>query len=234
MQPRTRSYRSTALIAVCLGLSAMAAGDNVLPGDAPIARFVQRAPETPFADVATFGNWIGSSRTFAYIALAIALMLFILRRPWEALLVILAFAARGTNGVLKDLASSPRPTPDLVRVTEIANGLGFPSGHAMGSTLGFGAIALLAPRLIPHTLTVRVVQGACVALVATVCFGRIYTGAHWPTDVLGGVLWGSLMLYELTVIVTTLQARRAAAGAVPATTSRPAPVVARKGRRADR
>jgi membrane-associated phospholipid phosphatase len=186
------------LLLICtIALSAVAAGDGRLPGDVAIQRFVQRTPEPYFRWLADFGNWIGSSRVFAVIAAALAIALFAVRRRWEAVFLIAALAARSLNGVLKRLLDSPRPTSDLVRVTEIASSLGFPSGHAMGSTLGYGAIALIANHVIPDRRLRLGVQVACAITILIVGFGRIFVGAHWPSDVLGGYLWGALILSAL-------------------------------------
>jgi undecaprenyl-diphosphatase len=94
-----------------------------------------------------------------------------------------------------------------VRVTEHANGLGFPSGHASGSMLGFGAIAVVASRVIEDRTIRRIIQTVCAVLILIVGFGRIYVGAHWPSDVLGGYLWGFLLLVGIVTLVDALRRR---------------------------
>jgi undecaprenyl-diphosphatase len=190
-----------ALFAVTIGLSIVASGDNVLPGDVAVARFIQDAPQPPAQSVADFGNWIGSARVCGVVSLGVVALLLIARRPWDASIIVLALLARSLNGALKALIDSPRPTPDLVRVTEHARGLGFPSGHAMGSVLCYGAIALVAGHVLSDPLIKGAIQVACSALVLLVGFGRVYTGAHWPSDVAGGYLWGMALLTAVVFIV---------------------------------
>jgi undecaprenyl-diphosphatase len=182
-------------------LSVAAAVDNVLPGDRAFARFVQDAPQPPAGWLADFGNWIGSGRIGSVISAGAIVALVVARRHWDAAILLLAALARFLNGPLKELIESPRPTPDLVRVTEIRETFGFPSGHAMGSILGFGAIAIVATRFLHDRAAQRVAQIACAIVILLVGFGRIYSGAHWPTDVLGGFLWGATLLWTIDFAV---------------------------------
>jgi undecaprenyl-diphosphatase len=195
------------LLAAALVLSLAAAGDGVLPADVTVARFVQRAPQPPARWIADFGNWIGSARFSTFATLAVTVGLLYLRRPWELLVIALATTARALNGPLKDLFDSPRPTSDLVRVTEHAEGLGFPSGHSMGSMLFYGAIAVVAFRMFSSRRTRLSVLVTCLIVILLVGFGRIYVGAHWPSDVLGGYLWGALALSAIVWLVDVAHAR---------------------------
>jgi len=194
-----------ALVAITLGLSIIASGDNVLPGDVAVAKFIQDAPQPPARLIADFGNWIGSAKVCVVVALGVVAPLLIWRRPWEASLIVLATLARTLNSALKEIIDSPRPTPDLVRVTEHASGLGFPSGHAMGSMLCYGATALIATRVVSHQRARHAIQIVCAAIILMVGFGRVYTGAHWPTDVVGGYLWGTILLMVAVRIAAMLR-----------------------------
>ena len=63
----------------------------------------------------------------------------------------------------------------------------------------------LASPPLPHVRRGTVV--ACISLIALVGYGRIYVGAHWPSDVLGGWLWGAILLV-IAVGITRLAERR--------------------------
>jgi undecaprenyl-diphosphatase len=107
-------------------------------------------------------------------------------------LIAAASLARIANPILKATFESPRPTADLVRVDHISSSWGFPSGHVMGMTLLVGALVSLAWDAWPRRST----RIATLAIAGTILLasgaGRIYVGAHWPTDVLGAYLYGSL------------------------------------------
>ena len=262
--PTTVSNRTTliaVLLIATLALSRAAAGDGTLPGDARLARWIQAHP-IPFAEpLTTFTNDYAAGRPLTAAGMAVALALLAARRFDAALLIALATALRATNGVLKSWVDSPRPTPDLVAVTERAASLGFPSGHAMGATLVLGAVAWIisarplsgersAPRFPPlpwrrgrpsfppftggegpgvraragssAAIARLVVVAACLALILLTGYGRILVGAHWPSDVLGGHLWGGLLLL-LALLVTGWVAERILGAGRPRPSSVPLP-----------
>lgn len=94
-----------------------------------------------------------------------------------------------TNGWIKDLAHTTRPSPADVRQLwpETAPGFAFPSGHAQGPIMFYGALAL--------RFRSRWLWWACGVLVFLIGFSRVYGGLHWPLDVLGGWVIGAVLLY---------------------------------------
>ena len=198
-QTPTSRARLTALAAVlaliALPLTWAARGPGVFPADIVIARAVQ-APGWPWLDRLAWAmteigrSWPGET----VLATLFVLLLAARGRRREALFVALAAVAGSLNVLTKLIVASPRPTPDLVRVVEAANGYGFPSGHAFGATLFYGALAVVAPALAPRQPWTRILRVACVLMVALIGWSRIRLGAHWPSDVLGGWLWGGAVL----------------------------------------
>jgi undecaprenyl-diphosphatase len=180
---------------VCLSLAA--AGDDLIPGDVRLTRWIQETDGAAADAIAGFGNLIGTY--WAGLALTIPLLVvFGWTRHWRPFILLLAILViRALNSTVKSWVDSPRPTPDLIRVTEDAHGLGFPSGHAMGSALLFGTFALLAWTYLPPGRRRLASVLICLAIIAGVGFGRIHTGAHWPSDVLGGYVLGAALLLTL-------------------------------------
>ena len=194
------------LIAVTLLLSIAAAGPGPLPGDPAVARLLQRLPSPPGDDIARFADLIGGLAAIVGVGLGVVAVLAVRGLLAAAVLLLAVLLSRALNPLLKAVIDSPRPTPQLVRVTEEATGLGFPSGHAMGAALLWGTVAWLAQRLIARPGPRRLVQAVAVGLVLVTGFGRVYSGAHWPSDVVGGYLWAAVVVVALVLLMSPLVA----------------------------
>jgi undecaprenyl-diphosphatase len=66
----------------------------------------------------------------------------------------------------------------------------YPSGHALGSVVLYGFLAYLLGVKLPRTK--GLIYGGAIALCLAIGFSRLYLGVHWPTDLLGGYLIGTL------------------------------------------
>lgn len=109
------------------------------------------------------------------------------------------------NVGLKNLMQRPRPLlhEPLVHLTTYS----FPSGHAVASTVFYGAIcALVFTHARSRALKLlAAVAGAVMVLLVT--FSRVYLGAHYLSDVIAGVAVGSICL----ALALAWRARRHAA-----------------------
>jgi len=98
------------------------------------------------------------------------------------------------DNVLKAAVRSPRPLADLgVHVQEFKDTYGFPSGHVYGDLLVYGTLAVTAPLWV-HPRLVLLVRAVCVAIIILSGPARVIVGAHWPSDTVGGYLWGGAAL----------------------------------------
>ena len=70
----------------------------------------------------------------------------------------------------------------------------FPSGHALNLTAIFGFLLYLAYLHLPAGWPRRLVIALLALPIATIGLARVYAGAHWPSDALGGYLLGFLWL----------------------------------------
>lgn len=214
MRPMTAIQRHHILIAtsLCVILTAMlslaAAGDNVLPGDVAVARAIQGVDFPGAKRLERLGYFLGSPLGIYLVGLPLIVTLAISRNIGGVVLVVAVLALRSTNPWIKDAIESPRPTPDLVHVADNATGdpgsYGFPSGHVMGAFLLYGAVIYLALNHIPDRRLRHTIQALAAAAIVITALSRIYSGAHWPTDTLGGLLWGGSLLSVFALISGTL------------------------------
>src|SRR5262249_30213916 len=104
---------------------------------------------------------------------------------------------------LKEAISRPRPSNRDRHVNE--NNASFPSGHAMGSTIGFGMLAYLLWRESGPRRWRWLGIGIATLAILLIGFSRIYLRAHYLTDVLGGYAAG---LAYLAACLTALELAR--------------------------
>lgn len=180
-----------------IALTTIALLDVYPPGDVALARTLQ-ALRLPGLDwLSRFIYRIGASPIDQLIALAAAIVIAIRKRPLMATFVAVAVFARGFGGLLKELVERPRPSPFLIDVSERANGFAFPSGHVLGAVLLWGFIYFASGELISNAHWRSWVPWTSLSIITLMGFQRVYAGAHWPSDVLGAYLWGSVILFAL-------------------------------------
>ena len=153
--------------------------------DIPIERAVQQVPWGPLTYWMTLTNVTGGPIQDLFGA-AIVAVLFVLdrRAGW-----LMALGAIGSliGEIVKVSVERQRPTADLVTILNPSSGYSYPSGHALYFTwLSF----MLAAAISPHVgarwrRIVGVIAGLVIVLA---CLGRVWAGAHWPTDVIGGLV----------------------------------------------
>lgn len=98
------------------------------------------------------------------------------------------------NYALKEIFNRPRPPEEMRDRAVHETNESFPSGHAMGSTIGYGLLGYMATMKRRPRRRTLLILGGLFLLVPVIGFSRIYLRAHWFTDVVGGLLIGSAWL----------------------------------------
>jgi undecaprenyl-diphosphatase len=116
---------------------------------------------------------------------------FIVRREWVFIAVLLAavFGESVIVNVLKGLFGRMRPdvVPHLV---EAASG-SFPSGHSASAAAIYLTLAALMASRTGERAVRRYLVFVAIMLALLVGASRVYLGVHYPTDVIGGLAFGS-------------------------------------------
>jgi membrane-associated phospholipid phosphatase len=118
-----------------------------------------------------------------YLAVLVAVYLGI-NRKLGVKVATYAMTSVWLNSVLKDLFMIPRPPAANWKIH--AEGYGFPSGHAQGSTVLFGYLA--------NKIGNYVAYAAAAGLVFLISCSRVALGVHSVYDVIGGVFFGLTIL----------------------------------------
>ena len=195
------------LTLLCLGLIAaswtflgvvedLLTGDPLLQADHAVYHFLQslRSPwgDSLMVTVTELGDaWSNS-------AVVAAVLLFLLfRKQFRAALYWLV-AIGGSMGLVqlfKWTLHRPRP----ITIYHGVSSWGFPSGHATMSVVVYGFLSVLLLRSLPSRwrwLPFVLALGASLLIA----FSRIYLGAHWLSDILGGVALGWIWVTLLGVV----------------------------------
>ena len=161
--------------------------NDVLPFDLPIARFIQ---ELNWGPIVYPMQLINASAGIGQVVLgAVAVIaLFILERRAGWLMLIGSISSLLDN-LIKLAISRQRPPADLVHILSPNTGFSFPSGHAVFFTwMSFMIAVAIAPKVGPVGRALLWI--VAVLVIVLTCVSRVWAGAHWPSDVLGGVLLG--------------------------------------------
>jgi undecaprenyl-diphosphatase len=204
---RLLSAWAIALVAA-LALSALVAVDDVLPGEVRLLREIQTWDwfGGAFADVVRF---VTGTQVVLITGAVVAATLFLLGERRAAIALVLALIVLSIlQPAIKEIVDRPRPTDDLVDIRGGITSPSFPSGHVMSPTVLYGVIiAFASVRLRWRAIARAGVVGACTTLLVVTGAVNLYLGVHWPTDVIGGWLWGAVVASFALIVVGRINDR---------------------------
>lgn len=164
--------------------------------DVPVEREVQSLPWGPLTYWMTLTNVTGGLIQDLF-GLAVVIALFVWDRRAGYLMALGAIGSL-IDQIFKVSIQRHRPTADIATILNPSHGYSYPSGHAVFFTwLCVMLAAAVSPRLSPRwRIALWIVAGVVIALA---CIGRVWSGAHWPSDVIGGFLlalgWSAFILW---------------------------------------
>jgi undecaprenyl-diphosphatase len=131
------------------------------------------------------------SATIVLLITLIVIGYFILQKNYSAVYLILAAVIGGAliDLELKEFFGRVRPTiiPNLMQPFTFS----FPSGHSMMSAVIYLSLASLMARFQKRQRDKIYILSVAILLSLIIGVSRVYLGAHYPTDVLGGWLLGT-------------------------------------------
>jgi undecaprenyl-diphosphatase len=165
--------------------------------DLSIFYFFNHTISTPFLDkffslITNVNNW--------YIAYIILLLISFIKGGRAGkiaaigVLILIAITDQVNSVLIKELFHRARPCmvlPDAITPMGCTGTFSFPSSHAFNNFAAATFIVRFFPRL----------WGALFITAVLVSISRIYLGLHYPSDVLGGAILGSVMGYLFATFI---------------------------------
>lgn len=179
-----------AMVFSALALTAIAATGHPTPGDQLTAPAIQSFPGGGLLEEPA--DLLAQPLVEFLVWLAAAALAWRAGRTDLLIAGVIVALALGANPLIKELVERSRPASSQLTVREAASGDGFPSGHTQAATLIYG---FLAYSYFSTTASARwlaaLASGSAVLLIG---LDRVYNGVHWPSDVVGGVAFGVVLL----------------------------------------
>lgn len=175
-------------------MAAFAAANDTFPADVWLAHRLQDVDSEVFSRLLNGTSDLVQVPLVALVTLLVAVAFYLLAGWQPAMLAFLTLGARPANSIVKEIVGRPRPSPDLDEFGSQPDDPSFPSGHADNAMILFGMIIYLTAMHIPDRRLRYPVQAVSLWVIIVTGLERVYAGHHWPSDVLGGFLLGSLLL----------------------------------------
>lgn len=170
-------------------------GDPLVRADSAIYNVLQGLRSHLADQVMIAITELGGSTVIGAVSAAVLIWL-IWRRAWHA--AVYWIAAIGGSSIIavavKAALHRPRPTA----IYSGWESFSFPSGHATASAVMFGFLGMLLAR--DARPAGRILTAVMVVLVVvSIGFSRLYLGAHWFSDVVGGIAFGTAWVALLSI-----------------------------------
>lgn len=203
--------RSTLLLLLFLLFTALCLARRSMPVLVVDAWFYQGAQQLSYSKtwllfwgvVTRFGNG-----EFVYVLAGLAGLVYLRRCPSLKTVGVILFLAAFflTNPLLKYIFAVPRPVglspyyPELMSPS-------FPSGHAFNSVVLFYFLPRFYTWIVADTdakrQSISWMLSPIVAIfgVFIIASSRVFLGAHWFSDVVGGALWAFILARTVLIVL---------------------------------
>jgi len=188
------------IIGLPLALGAAAALLAFFSVDLRITQFLQQFNNPYFHGLMVAVSWLGYDYHPWVIALCVAALLLSLRLRIEAVCVLISLGSSLLLAMaIKLIVARPRPASSLAEIYRYHSTWSFPSGHVVSYVAFYGFLFYLVFTRMPRSVLRSALLVLFGGLIGLVGLSRVYLGAHWASDTLGGyclgLLWLTLMIH---------------------------------------
>jgi undecaprenyl-diphosphatase len=200
--PRQAVYRGrrfvvayALLLMLATFLSALAKRYHTLPGDIRISRIIQRGREDKAFDVLMQAvSEMGWQLPSVITRMTFSTLMWAAGFRMEGAFTAATWSGDVLTMVVKETVGRPRPSKDLVKVVNSLSENSFPSGHVVHYVTFYGFLFYIFFTHLKHGHWRNAILCVLAILVLLIGPSRVYMGEHWPSDVGGAYLVGSLWL----------------------------------------
>ena len=148
-----------------------------------------------------FITFFGSTKFMISLCIILLVIFILVKKKWYGINIVIGLISSTiVNNVVKVLISRERP--DVLKLVNEST-YSFPSGHTMASVMMYGIIIYYIYRSKLNKYLKWLLISIFGLLILLIMISRIYLGAHYVTDVVGGLLLSLFLLNLLIKIKIT-------------------------------
>ena len=182
------------LTVIAIAMSTCAHWLSRFPGDLDLTLLFQSIHSNILLSVMKWISYVTEGWRSALLIIIGSIVVWRRLGKLKAAITITVGISSLLDSVLKVVVGRPRPTSDLVQVWVVEHNNSFPSGHAFFALMFLGLMAYFAFVHIRRQGFRVLIIVSLMILIILIGASRVYLGAHWPSDVLGGYVVGAVFL----------------------------------------
>jgi undecaprenyl-diphosphatase len=195
------------LLVLAITLSFLAAANDMLPGDRAIIDWFQDQ-SIPGQGLSDLIRSITGTEVILVTGAVLAVVLWLRGNRRQAGILAVGLAILPVLQLtLKDIVDRPRPDSDLVDIRAGYSSPSFPSGHVMSSVYLYGFLLYLAMTLPLPRIPAILLAAFSIGIIVLSGPVNVWLGVHWPSDVVGAVLWAAVLAVPLLLLNSRLNQR---------------------------
>jgi membrane-associated phospholipid phosphatase len=199
--PRKAIYRGKRFLAIYAGLTGaagllafLARRHRYFVGDVGITRLIQRPNAKLYDELMHVVSQLGWRWISVGTRASLTTLMWAAGFRMESAFTLSTWSGDLLTIMIKTQVLRPRPTKDLVRVISDLEEASFPSGHVVHYVTFYGFLFYLVFIHLKKRWFRTALLTLLAGLILLVGPSRVYMGHHWPSDVGGAYLVGTLWL----------------------------------------
>lgn len=202
LRPQTLVFLAV-LAAVTLGIAVLVRVRATYKADLRATLYLQRLESPGLTRLARAFTWLGNSLTIVVATVVIGGFWLFRDLAGAAVVLAASLLSLPINAAIKNMVDRERPGENDAGVRTHGGprwSYSYPSGHSMGAAAFYGTLAALIYMSFPEHPIKWIAISALGILPVLIGLSRVYLGAHWLSDIVGGWAGGVLFVLGLAAI----------------------------------